>query len=297
MSFKTRIALLSATSVLSVSAIAGFGTYAMFTAHTQTSSHSITAGTLKISAERDDISQSGPMFYTSSASPQAGVIPTGLWAPGDMHTRGLFLENNGTLSGRLATLSATPADANGNPLTGKSIDSTDYSNDMTFANQAVVTIWKLQAYDPVMGETCEYSGNNATALEKVVDLVNAEYQYFKDHGVSFPGQDALTYVNNGLLKSIDNITAKTSSGQTINDGSVQVVNIIQEPLVDFVNGQVNLSNIPGFSDVVAPDESSLLAFTVGLDRTAPQGQDGNAMQSKSVYFNFGTTWTQNKNNP
>ena len=51
----------------------------------------------------------GPMFYISSSDPVAnnGIYPTGLWAPGDSHTRLLNVTNTGSLAGWLSSVQAS----------------------------------------------------------------------------------------------------------------------------------------------------------------------------------------------
>ncbi len=166
---KTKISLLSITGLLSVSTLVGGGTFALFTAQAQNSNNDFTAGTLTITQERDDISQIGPMFYTSSTSSQAGVIPNGLWAPGDQHTRGLFLENTGSLTAKLTSLSATPVDANGLSAADASVNSRDLKNDSTFANQSNVIVWELLPVSPSTGNDDVWSNQeSATTIEKCV---------------------------------------------------------------------------------------------------------------------------------
>ncbi|MCY0876984.1 MAG: TasA family protein, partial [Firmicutes bacterium] len=313
MNLKTRIALLSATGLLSVSALAGYGTYAMFTAQSTNSNNTFTAGTLSITQERDDIPQVGPMFYTSSTGAQTGAVPTGLWAPGDQHTRGLFLENNGTLSARLTTLSAFPADSSGNALTSTSTDSTDYNNDLLFAKQSNVRIWQLVAVNPSSvnpsDPDCFLAGESSTQIEQAVDWVNELYTSWlranPSKNLSSPAcqQELLDWVNQNLLQKVNDISATTAAGQTVTSDSVQVVQMVDEPLDSLVNNSINVSSL---GDVIKPKQSSLLAFTVGFNKEAPssllsefgsQTAANNSMQGKSVYFNFGTNWVQTRNNP
>ncbi len=316
MNFKTKFALWSATGLLSMSGIVGYGTYALFTAQSQNNGNVFTAGKLVITPERDDIPQVGPMFYSDSTTAQSGVIPTGLWAPGDKHTRGLFLENNGSLSGRLTTLSAFPADASGNALTSSSSDSTDYNNDLLFAKQSNVTIWRLVAVNPSNPNPNDpddfQPGGNSSNIETAVDQVNVLYQeWVKLNPTATPatnqaeGQALLAFVNQGLLKHINSINA-VRNGVAVTDDSIQVVQMANEPLMDLINTPVNVQAL-GISDVIRKGQSSLLAFTVSFDKEAPKSvidqfngdvsAANNSMQGKSVYFNFGTDWVQVRNNP
>lgn len=298
---RVKIAALSIGSVLAAGGLVGGGTYALFSASSSNTNNTFTAGTLSITSERDDIPQTGPMFYTDSTANLPGVVPTGLWAPGDKHTRGLFLENTGSLTGQLTTLTATPADSSGNSVTSGSA----YNNDITFAKQAQVTIWEMVPVNSNGDDDNWNPTESSTTLENAVDTVNGLYQEFAGSGIS--GLQLLQSVNQGLLKKINNISAVTSSGQTVTTDSVRVVNMVQEPLVDFLNNGINVSNITitnssgttsQFSDVIHPGEATLLAYTVGFDLRPPAGSglDPNSMQGKSVYFNFGSNWVQTRHN-
>ncbi|EJY54425.1 hypothetical protein URH17368_2893 [Alicyclobacillus hesperidum URH17-3-68] len=307
MNVKIKLAAASAAGLLSMTGLVGYGTYAMFNAHAAKTGNTFTAGTLQITPERDDVPQMGPMFYSSSNTFMSGVIPTGVWAPGDQHTRGLFLENNGSLAGQLTTLTATPADPNGNPLSSTSADTVDYKHDLLFANQANVIIWKVVAVNPSgiqpLFDPDDFApGGNATNIEEAVDCINQLYQaWLRLNPTASLGmtqsafQSLLTYVNHGLLQDINDISA-VRNGQRVTADSVQVQQIISEPLINLVNGPVSVSSIPNFSDVINPGSSSLLAFTVQFDKEPPQGVDPNSMQGLSAYFNFGTSWSQYRNN-
>ncbi len=92
--------LLALVLVLTTAVFVGGGTYALFSASTETSSNDLTAGRLVINSKRDngDIIP-GPMFYVTAAqgqtpSGQNGTIPTGIWAPGDHVRRTLIIEND-----------------------------------------------------------------------------------------------------------------------------------------------------------------------------------------------------------
>lgn len=93
-------------------AVGGAATLALFTDTTGPASSILTAGTLEIDGQRDQGDNiPGPMFYTTGAEgsngTDAGLLPTGLWAPGDEHHKVLQVENIGSLSALLKTVSAT----------------------------------------------------------------------------------------------------------------------------------------------------------------------------------------------
>lgn len=100
---------LGAATVIALSATAG--TFALFTASTANSNNQFQAGTLTLSSWRDQgDTVPGPMFYTTPAEGNTGVqdglLPTGVWAPGDQHMRVLLVRNTGSLDGWLSMIGA-----------------------------------------------------------------------------------------------------------------------------------------------------------------------------------------------
>lgn len=90
--------LLLAGSGLLAAAL-GIGTTLALFSDTAASTNDFTAGSLCITAERNDGDPvPGPMFYVTAAQGQTpggipGTLPTGVWAPGDSHTRTLTVYN------------------------------------------------------------------------------------------------------------------------------------------------------------------------------------------------------------
>lgn len=85
-------------AVLSIVAVAIGVTYALFTASAGPAQNNFTAGSLCLNSRRDNSDPvPGPMFYIVSTPPPPGAVPgnqpTGLWAPGDNHTRTLIVDN------------------------------------------------------------------------------------------------------------------------------------------------------------------------------------------------------------
>ncbi|WP_043713583.1 hypothetical protein [Symbiobacterium thermophilum] len=102
-----------AAALVLVTALAGVGvTFALFTDSREGGSHELVAGTVRIDGERVNDTVRGPMFYIDGASDgvthdgQEGLLPTGLWAPGDAHHRGFQIENVGTLDVKLTGMTA-----------------------------------------------------------------------------------------------------------------------------------------------------------------------------------------------
>ncbi len=309
MNFTAKLSLISIASILTASAFVGGGTFAFFSSSVQNNKGNFTSGHLNITPERFDIPQSGPMFYSKSTSTLPGALATGQWAPGDQHTRGLFLENTGSLKARLKYISASPVNSAGMLLSSNSIDQTAYQNDLNFAKQSQVIVWKVV---PVTssGTIGDWpSGESASEIEETVDQVNASYQQVLAQGESvandMPG--FLAIMNTNLLHDVNNITAISASGTILNNDSVKIVDAVSVPLISLLQNPLNVSTelkdtlLPG-SDIETNTnvgQSTLLTFTVHFDKSPPanSGVNPNSMQGKSVYFNFGTNWVQTRNNP
>jgi predicted ribosomally synthesized peptide with SipW-like signal peptide len=95
-----------ALALAALMACVGTGvTFAFFSASAGPSNNQITAGTLSLSANRDQgDTVPGPMFYIG---PGGGIQPTGPWAPGDTVHRVLQIKNTGSLAGLLKSVRAT----------------------------------------------------------------------------------------------------------------------------------------------------------------------------------------------
>lgn len=101
-------------AVAAASAV-GFGaTLALFSDSTS-STNTFTAGTLCLDSERDDgDTVPGPMFYVTATQGQTpagdpGIYPTGVWAPGDEHTRTLTVYNGKSCPSMNAWLTSVQA--------------------------------------------------------------------------------------------------------------------------------------------------------------------------------------------
>lgn len=280
------------TGVMALSLIIGSGTYALFISSASNTGNTFSSGSISIQAERNDVPFEGPMFYTAATQQQLGGTPTGLWAPGVKNTRGLFLKNTGSLPAELSTLTASPADSSGNVV----IAGSDFDNDMVFAQQAHVLIWQVQMYDPTNDKLLPFWEANMSST----DLNNAMYwinKGFKAYQESEPTPDLnnqqnaaalMALVNQDLLENINDLQV-TYDGNTITNGTLKVVQLSYKPLVDLVQSSSDVSSM-GVS--IDPKQAALLAFTIDMDLQPPAGVDPNSMQGKSVYFNFGTDWTQ-----
>ena len=107
--------LLASSAVLAVALGVGT-TLAIFSASTS-STNNFTAGKLCITADRNDGDPvPGPMFYITPAQGATppplnlpGTLPTGLWAPGDEHTRTLTVSNPTSCSTMSAWLTSVEA--------------------------------------------------------------------------------------------------------------------------------------------------------------------------------------------
>jgi len=108
--------ILASSAVLAVAL--GVGTTLALFSDSTSSTNNFTAGTLCITSERNDGDPvPGPMFYVTPAQGATpppvsvpGTLPTGLWAPGDEHTRTLTVHNPNscsTMSAWLTTIEAS----------------------------------------------------------------------------------------------------------------------------------------------------------------------------------------------
>lgn len=284
-----KLALLAITGVLSTTLLIGGATYAIFKSNVTNSNNKFTAGTLQISAKRDDVPNHGPMFYTQSTPGNVGGLPTGLWAPGDKNTRGLFLENKGSLEAKLMTLTAKTADGTGNEVS----TGAQFADDMLFANQSRVKIWQVQEFDALGGMIPFVDTRlNATEMDAVMDGINAGYNFWL---ALHPGADlndqatmaaVMAAVNNYLFEHLSELNS------SLNNRFFKVVKVYDQPMNNLVNTPFSTSSL---NIKVAPEQAILLAFTVELSKTPPAGIDKNALQGKQVYFNFGTNWEQTRN--
>ncbi|HWI64579.1 MAG TPA: SipW-dependent-type signal peptide-containing protein [Symbiobacteriaceae bacterium] len=88
------------------------GTFALFSASAGPNNNQFTAGTLTLSAVRDQGDTiPGPMFYTTPDEGDTptgvdGLYPTGPWAPGDSRVRVLLVRNTGSLDAWLTSVGA-----------------------------------------------------------------------------------------------------------------------------------------------------------------------------------------------
>lgn len=286
MNIKKKLMAMSLTGIVGLGLTVGGGTFALFTSSATNTGNTFTAGKLIMTAKRDDVPNVGPMFYTSTSPGAQGTLPTGLWAPGDKNTRGLFLKNDGSLQARLTTLTAKAADASGNVLTSGS----NYDADVKFAQQAGVKIWQVQWFNP-LGQIVPWLTLNSTQMDSIMEYVNQGYAAWAQ---AHPGADPATdpsivdqiveYVNQYLLDHINSITA---SG-TYTDGTVKVTKLTNMKLSELINQSKDVKN---FDIRTSPGESQLLAFTVELPRLTD-----NTYQGISANFNFGTDWVQTAHN-
>lgn len=119
---RKKISLLISIVMLAALAIGG-STYALFTDNATNSNNTFVAGSVDIDSNRAVDTIPGPMFYTTAQEgqthtnpPYNGIKPTGEWAPGDVHVRGLAVYNKGSLDVVLDKISAEVT--NGGEISG-----------------------------------------------------------------------------------------------------------------------------------------------------------------------------------
>ncbi|WP_409270385.1 TasA family protein [Neobacillus sp. SCS-31] len=291
---KNKIALMGISGLLATSLAVGGATYALFKDSVTNGANTVTAGTLKITAKRDDVPNEGPMFYSVNKENNFGAMATGYWAPGDKHTRGLFLKNTGSLEAKLTTITAKTADSNGNPITSGQ----QYQDDMLFAGQAEVKIWEIQEWDQNRGAR-PITRMNPDEMDLVMQIVNDGYKLWQDNN---PDADLSTEVGVAMLLNAVNeymLNQLNERNGNTNNNLFKVVKMYDKRLDQLVNDSYHLnqnSNSDRHNVVLKPGESALLGFTLEFRKNPRAGVDKNALQGKEVYFNFGTDWVQTKNN-
>lgn len=281
---------MSAAGLLAVTTLAGAGTYALFANNAVNSGNAFTAGTVNISSVRDDVPNVGPMFYTDTNG-APGTLATGVWAPGDSNTRGLFLQNNGSLDAKLKALTAKSADSSGSEV----INGAAYTSDIAFANHSQVMIWQLNWYD--FNNTPLLWGQlGANEINLIMQVVNDGYNLWAANNpnadpsqVPNSGDLIVEAVNQQLLQQITDIRNTIGPNATVyENANLRVTKMHEAPMSSLLNQNFDVSQI-GISTF--PGEAQLIAFTVAFDKDST-----NDLQGASGYFNFNTYWEQAKNN-
>lgn len=127
-------------AAIAVSMLAAGSTLALFTASSGTIDSQFTAGTLCLTANRNDGEPvPGPMFYVTPQQGRTpggidGTLPTGVWALGDSHIRTLTVENPTSCSTMDAWL--------------ERVDATLQSGDATLAQKLWVEVYTPQSGGP-----------------------------------------------------------------------------------------------------------------------------------------------------
>jgi spore coat-associated protein N len=296
-----KLAIFSVTGVLAAALAIGGSTYALFSSKATNANNTFTSGKVSVSSARDDIPMEGPMFYTESPSDVTGIggLATGVWAPGDINTRGLFISNTGTLDAKLANLKATPVKYTGSGFTPASSGDPQYETDMLFANNATVTVWEVAKYDPT-GDKIKHFDNDLSArdINIIMTSLNAAYEVYENLFPNTPQSlteaarildgDYLTgyhfaYGNAQMLQAVNDLVKKNKNGSNSED--FVVTKVVKAPLKDLVNGK------SGSSISLPTGGTSLLAYSVSLNKAA-----GNDLQDITPYFNFSSDWVQVRNN-
>lgn len=248
--------MLIPTSVMAVSLLVGGGTYALFTSSATNTGNTFTAGTLTMSTSRDDIPMTGPMFYTNDNT--SGWSGTGLWAPGDNHTRGLFVKNTGSLDGKLSKVSAIAAGSG-----------PEYAS---FESQADVTI---AVFAP--------NGNfDQTAYRQLMQEVDNWYKNVRKYVITNKIADVDAYINQSYLHQVFDVKNVLDE-----DVSASVKEVYNDKLSNLINGK----DVSSLGINIPSQNTLLLGYTVALPLTA-----GDDLQGKTVQFTFENDFVQSRNN-
>ncbi|MEH7380026.1 TasA family protein [Bacillus sp. JJ1533] len=254
------------------------GTFAYFNSTETSTGNNFSSGTLSLQSMRNDLPTNGPMFYTESGPD--GVSGTGLWKPGDAHTRGLFIENTGTLDALLKTVSASPEATVG----------TDAFNDaMKFAEQSIATISILE---PVNGEGTFDSTTYAEMLNEVNEWFNLQFDYYwyleasKEGDLDpFEGITLAAEIIDNIEQQAQNkvftvsVTDMFGNTSTIEGKIADIIN--EQSLKDLVTNGVNVSSE---NLTVTTGEQMYFAYTIKFLDLDPEVN--NPLQGKEINFGF-----------
>ncbi|ANE46891.1 hypothetical protein SY83_12070 [Paenibacillus swuensis] len=271
---RKKMALLAMTGVMAGSLAIGGATYALFKSTATNTMNTFASGTLKMSASRQDVPMTGPMFYTND-NVAAGMMGTGFWAPGDTHTRALFIDNNGTLDGKLKSLKAVPE---GN-----------VSDAMEFAKQATVTIAVFEA-----PENTEYGTEVLQYLNKQQNDLFKERQTIwwnaikaRWTGLTIEQQKAAYYdflaeIRTVLLDTIFEYKTTPFAVKQVFTGSLE----------ELYNSNNGVSSALALK--LGAGKTMFMGYTVHFMNLAPEVN--NLVQGKEVKFTFQSDFVQSKNN-
>jgi len=279
MNKKRKLMAYSLSGLLGLGLTVGGASFALFSSTASNSNNQFTSGTLKITSNRDDVPTTGPMFYTNMTAEAPGINPTGVWAPGDKQTRGLFLKNEGTLNAKLKTVSVTNGE-------GSNIE-----ENLKFTQEAKVIIWQVKWFNSV-GLNGKQTNLNATQMDKIMTFLNDGYKKWSaENPGADPTQDPnwkrqlLQAENLILFQHINDIIG--TPGATVTDELVKVTDLYGANLADLLN----TADVSSLGVIAEPDKAQLLAFTVELPLDAD-----NSYQGISANLTFKTYWEQVRNN-
>ncbi len=212
------------------------------------------------------------MFYTSDSLD--GAMGTGLWQPGDSHTRGIYIENTGTLNGDFNSLYAAPE---------APVGSQDYLNALEFANQSNIIVSMFEktegeidakAWSLVLKNTDAFiksqlfdftASQQAQAEGKTVEEIKLENLNF------------LALLKETLLNKI--FVTQNAIGQNV---YFKVNQVYTGSLKDLINPGVTVP--ADLQYTIKPGETMYLGYTVQMQDLTPE--QNNKLQGKEVKFAF-----------
>ena len=274
---KKKLIALSLASMIGMGSMVG-GTYAYFSDTETSAGNTFSAGTLNMTSFRDDIPIEGPMFYTGDSL--GGAMGTGLWKPGDSHTRGIYIENTGSLNGKLKRLYAAPDAVQGTE---------DYSNAMEFADQSTVVISMYEntsgivdatAWSLLLKETDTFYKNE---YDNWLNNYRAQRNGMTLEELKLDDMKLDAYMKERLLNKI--FVTNNASGQNV---VFRVKQVYSDSLKHLVNPGSNVA--AEFQKVVKPNETMYLGYTVAMEDLTPE--KNNQLQGKEVKFSFAHEFVQ-----
>jgi spore coat-associated protein N len=276
---KKRMATALLASTVAFAGLVGAGTYAYFSDTESSAGNTIQVGKLEMTGFRNDIPIEGPMFYTNNdvgpGGGRDGVLGTGFWKPGDVHTRAMFIQNTGNLNAKLYHLSAAPQ---GNKYWAEE-----------FAKQSTVTISVVEPDADVFLniDSSEY----ADLVQAIDTFYKTEFKrlmkiYFPNPKDRREMEEAIKTVHGWVKQAIINRTFKVDvDGDPVN---VHVKHVFQDKLINLIN---NTSNVAAdLQYTVEPGKALFFGYTVMFDESTPE--INNPLQGKEVKFKFSTEFRQ-----
>lgn len=258
MRFHRTVALVGLSS-LGMMGLVGAATFGLFSSVATSQTNAFTAAQLCLTATRDGGDTTyGPMFYVTTQQGTVGTdttaaYPTGVWAPGDVHTRELVVQNScSSPAGVTPSLSAWLTS-----VSAKVDSATQALNGSTLAKEL-----EVQILAPAPGSTTNFEPVAQAPLEAFLTG-------------SVPLGYGSAYTPNGATKQTNLVADYSGGEQTLEfrvgfhrgaDNNYQGLNEI----IDFsVNGVQMRNNVPPYTVGTLNQALSAGTFAASLINNIP----------------------------